>query len=1065
MRYLVLILISACCIAKGAPVTFPNGQQWVQQFKSILGNGSLAQGTTATTNLTTTSAGSSYGVGGTNLSTTIFEAEISLDSSQAVSTNSHAGIAIRYSDTLNFASMALITVGQPGTGGVFQHIDRVGGTEYYTVEEGLSITHGTHYRIRVSNTSGDSYTVSLLSADGNTTISTLSGTHQAGVPATGLQATHTYSCDMSVYWVTIKDGSGNLLVDGTGSNHFINPLAANTTYVSAVASGGVLTLDANAASPNAWRAVLFPVNAENFTMTGTMNRTSGRLQGICFRTTSDGTGYNFEYDDNANVLRLLGGTINTGSTIASSSAVTLNTGVDYPFTVTVAGSSLGFTVNGVTLSVTDTTYTGANWIGVTGLSSVGTWKDIQIYPHPTEWFVATDGSIANSGSISAPWTLQYALTNTLAAYGDTIWVRGGAYSGLLSALKKSPPEVPVVVRNYNKEAVSLNGGIDLTTSSNLWIWGFEFYWTDKATDSQEVIKNGTYGTRIINCYFHDCNQGMGGGPYEAYGNVMQHIGASTLEHPIYWQNTGVVPKIVEDNLISSSTGFGVHAFSSGGPLIGYRIIGNAIWGLDEKQAILIGGGTAVSDAVISSNQCYTTSGIIVGYSLNNNGDVTITHNKTVGKIGLKVSQPFDSFTVTDNVINGDDGVLWLLTDPSATAGPHSWDNNQYYWFRGALDPVYWLTGAIPFATWKSNTGFDANSTITVTGSTSFPASVMVRTNRYEAKRANVVIWNMAKADNVDVDFSSFLSVGDSYRVISADNYSAGAIRTGTYSGGNVSLPMTNLTVAPWLYYSHADPVNTTTNFGAFVVIGSGAGSVHATTTRAGSLKGLTGPPPPSTLNDGLVAYWKLDEASGTRVDSGPNGQNLTDNNTVTSDTGKISNAGLFVSANSEYLSRTDSTELSTGNIDFSFSCWFYQDAAVANSAILTKGSAYSNANLEYALWLGSGGATPAFSISDGTTTTTISSGVALTASTWYHIVVSYDAAANQMAITINAGTPATTAQSTGPQDTTGAFGIGRRNNGAYISGRVDEVGFWKRVLTSDERTELYNAGAGKTYPF
>ena len=29
-----------------------------------------------------------------------------------------------------------------------------------------------------------------------------------------------------------------------------------------------------------------------------------------------------------------------------------------------------------------------------------------------------------------------------------------------------------------------------------------------------------------------------------------------------------------------------------------------------------------------------------------------------------------------------------------------------------------------------------------------------------------------------------------------------------------------------------------------------------------------------------------------------------------------------------------------------------------------------------------------------------------------------------------------------------------------MNGRIDEVGIWKRVLTSDERTAIYNGGAG-----
>ena len=34
-----------------------------------------------------------------------------------------------------------------------------------------------------------------------------------------------------------------------------------------------------------------------------------------------------------------------------------------------------------------------------------------------------------------------------------------------------------------------------------------------------------------------------------------------------------------------------------------------------------------------------------------------------------------------------------------------------------------------------------------------------------------------------------------------------------------------------------------------------------------------------------------------------------------------------------------------------------------------------------------------------------------------------------------------------------------------MKGRIDEVGFWKRVLTSSERSLLYNGGVGLTYPF
>jgi RHS repeat-associated protein len=50
---------------------------------------------------------------------------------------------------------------------------------------------------------------------------------------------------------------------------------------------------------------------------------------------------------------------------------------------------------------------------------------------------------------------------------------------------------------------------------------------------------------------------------------------------------------------------------------------------------------------------------------------------------------------------------------------------------------------------------------------------------------------------------------------------------------------------------------------------------------------------------------------------------------------------------------------------------------------------------------------------------------------------------------------------------TANFEIGRRAGcspiGCNFGGRIDEVGLWKRVLTPEERSALYNAGAGRTY--
>ena len=46
------------------------------------------------------------------------------------------------------------------------------------------------------------------------------------------------------------------------------------------------------------------------------------------------------------------------------------------------------------------------------------------------------------------------------------------------------------------------------------------------------------------------------------------------------------------------------------------------------------------------------------------------------------------------------------------------------------------------------------------------------------------------------------------------------------------------------------------------------------------------------------------------------------------------------------------------------------------------------------------------------------------------------------------------------------FLLGRSNTyGRYLDGQIDEVAIWSRVLTADERAELYALGRGRYYDF
>src|SRR5690606_32279050 len=95
---------------------------------------------------------------------------------------------------------------------------------------------------------------------------------------------------------------------------------------------------------------------------------------------------------------------------------------------------------------------------------------------------------------------------------------------------------------------------------------------------------------------------------------------------------------------------------------------------------------------------------------------------------------------------------------------------------------------------------------------------------------------------------------------------------------------------------------------------------------------------------------------------------------------------------------------------------------------------------------------------------------ALSTGQWHFIVGWFDAAAGRAFVEVddNGTVGQSSAGNTLQAASTAAFQIGARQyvgSRAPWNGRIQRVGFWKRVLTDDERTALYNAGAGLDYPF
>lgn len=218
----------------------------------------------------------------------------------------------------------------------------------------------------------------------------------------------------------------------------------------------------------------------------------------------------------------------------------------------------------------------------------------------------------------------------------------------------------------------------------------------------------------------------------------------------------------------------------------------------------------------------------------------------------------------------------------------------------------------------------------------------------------------------------------------------------------------------------------------------------------------------TVLLDSLKAYWAMGDTSDSYAN------NELTNSGVTFVTGKVGNCGNFEDSEDDYMTISDNATLNVYQQDFTIACWFNLETAASYIGLLTKSG--DIATREYYLLAYNQDATPdapTLAISaDGSAVTSISDDALPSTGTWYFIVVWYSKATDSIYLQVDNGTILQSAFATDIYGGTSAFTIGRTFGGSTsldMDGLIDEVGYWKRVLTPAERTYLYNSGAGRTY--
>ena len=454
--------------------------------------------------------------------------------------------------------------------------------------------------------------------------------------------------------------------------------------------------------------------------------------------------------------------------------------------------------------------------------------------HATEFYVTPTGSSAGTGTAASPWDLQTALNQPSAVKpGDTIWVRAGVHrvnnfpTQFKSVLAGTAAQ-PITVRAWPGERATIDGNIQLLTGGWVNYWGLEIMdslpnrtstqtgpwpttWWETMSNGQQTdycvsgVDLRVPNVKFINCVIHD-NVGGGFGVdiladgSEVYGSLSYYNGWQGADrghgHGLYLQNAGPASTKITDSMFFENYALGIQSTGAGPSPVaddvdieGNAMFMNGILSTQHQQNFLVGPFQGVSQNPIVVSNCV--------YDINGSGSDTF--------------MGYDGGMANANIAGNYFGT-------SVQFGPQS---------GMTLAGNTFCAGTIAV----TQSAYPNNTYLTVPPATG--TKIMVRPNRYEAGRANIIIYNWGQASTVNVDISTIgLNVGDQYELHNVQDFYADII-TGTYSGGTITIPMTGHTVAAPT--SHTAPPSTFPKFGAFVIMRKGTG-----TPPASNLPTITG---------------------------------------------------------------------------------------------------------------------------------------------------------------------------------------------------------------------------------
>jgi hypothetical protein len=473
-------------------------------------------------------------------------------------------------------------------------------------------------------------------------------------------------------------------------------------------------------------------------------------------------------------------------------------------------------------------------------------------PKGNEFYVSPAGRPNARGTIDDPWDLKTALSQPkIVTPGDTIWLRQGLYTGVFESNLSGEPDRPIIVRAKPGERVTIDTGNAnsgaglLVRGADCWYWGIEVMSSapnrvsrekgPDPTDLKRVPGISVFGsrTKFINLVIHDTAGGYGfwspAEDSEIYGNLIYYNGWSGPDrghgHAIYSQNR-FGKKLIQDNIAFSNFGMGIRAYGSGKAFANnIEFVGNVSF----DAGILYGSppvrwanffvtvGHGAQDIIFDSNYSYhlpaaNQGGSSLGWAFSETEkNVVAVNNYWIGGNPAIAVWNWNDVTFEGNVAYSDKDLVVLLNHlAEQNHSTYHWDRNTYY----GSDLMRLNNKNSRWVEWQKVSGLDAHSTHHDGRPTG--TWVFLRPNKYEPERANLIVYNWDRHDQISVDLSKVLSKGTNFEVRDAQNfYRTDPVVKGIYQGGNVRVPLNGLTVAApvgWPAPDHTSP-----EFAVFVI--------------------------------------------------------------------------------------------------------------------------------------------------------------------------------------------------------------------------------------------------------